>query len=181
MRPVTAVQTSRPEVGVLVDTSSTQLPGVMSALSQNGIHVSVGVDSAPSSATQLAFRQSGDQVVPRLNGGGVVRWIGTRGLLHRLVERMGYRHPFLYASSGPSVGQWWMAHGAGGRLVAGAVKLSDRDDSIGALRPGEVVELSASQASSLSPLIVKLDRRLRAQHLKAVPLGRLMHDASRPA
>jgi hypothetical protein len=178
IRPVTAVKTSRPEVGVLVDASSAELPAVMSALSQNGIHVSVGIDRAPPAATQLAVRYSGDQVVPRLNGGGVVRWIGTRGLLHRLVERMGYGHPFLYASSGPSVGQWWMAHGAGGRLVAGAVKLSDRDDSLGALHPGEVVELSASQPSSLSPLIVKLDRRLRSEHLKAVPVGRLMHDAS---
>ncbi len=181
MRPVTAVQTSRPEVGVLVDASSAQLPAVMSALSQHGIRVSVGVDRAPSIATQLAVRYSGDQVVPRLNGGGVVRWIGTRRLLGRLGERMGYSHHFLYASSGPSVGQWWMAHGAGGRLVAGAVKLSDRDDSLGALHPGEVVELSASQATSLSPLIVKLDHRLRAEHLKAVPLGRLMHDAARPA
>jgi len=181
MRPVTAVQTSRPEVGVLVDASSTQLPAVMSVLSQDGIHVSVGVDRAPSTATQLAFRYSGDQVVPRLNGGGVVRWIGTRRTLNRLVERMGYGHPFLYCSTGPSVGQWWMAHGAGGRLVGGAVKLSDRDDSLGALHPGEVVELSASQPTSLSPLIVKLDRKLQAEHLKAVPLARLMHDAGRPA
>src|SRR5437763_983270 len=53
MRPVTAVQTSRPEVGVLVDASSTQLPAVMSALSQSGIHVSVGVDRAPPAATQF--------------------------------------------------------------------------------------------------------------------------------
>jgi UDP-glucose 4-epimerase len=181
MRPVTAVQTSRPEVGVLVDASSTQLPAVMSVLSQDGIHVSVGVDRAPSTAVQLAFRYSGDQVVPRLSGGGVVRWIGTRRTLNRLVERMGYGHPFLYCSTGPSVGQWWMAHGAGGRLVGGAVKLSDRDDSLGALHPGEVVELSASQPTSLSPLIVKLDRRLQAEHLKAVPLARLMHDAGGPA
>jgi hypothetical protein len=74
-----------------------------------------------------------------------------------------------------------MAHGAGGRLVGGAVKLSDGDDSLGTLHPGEVVELTASQASSLSPLIVKLGRRLQAEHLRAVPIGRLMHDAGRPA
>jgi hypothetical protein len=74
-----------------------------------------------------------------------------------------------------------MAHGAGGRLVAGAVKLSDNDDSLGALHPGEVVELSTTQTSSLSPLIVKLDQKLHKEHLKAVPLARLMHDAGRPA
>jgi hypothetical protein len=181
MRPVTAVQTVRPEVGVLVDASSTELPTVVAALAQSGIRVSVGVDRAPSSAAVLAVRRSGDQVVPRLGGGGVVRWIGTRRTLNHLVEQMGYGHPFLYCSSGPSVGQWWMAHGAGGRLVGGAVKLSDGDDSLGTLHPGEVVELTASQASSLSPLIVKLGRRLQAEHLRAVPIGRLMHDAGRPA
>ena len=45
--------------------------------------------------------------------------------------QLGYSHHFLYASSGPSVGQWWMAHGAGGRLVAGAVRLQDIDDNVG--------------------------------------------------
>ncbi len=62
---------------------------------------------------------------------------------------MGYRHHFLYASSGPSVGQWLVAQGAGGQLVAGAVRLQDRDDSLGSLHPGEVVEVvvSATRAS----------------------------------
>jgi UDP-glucose 4-epimerase len=181
MRPVTAVQTSRPEVGVLVDAPATQLPSVVSTLSQTGIHVSLGLNRAPSAADQVGFKRSGDQVVPRLNGGGLVRWIGTRGMLHRFAHRMGYSRHFLYCSSGSSVGQWWMAHGAGGRLVAGAVKLDDRDDSVGALHPGEVVEVTAKDASSLSPLVAKLDTKLRAEHLRAVPLGRLMHDAGRPA
>jgi hypothetical protein len=179
MRPVTAVQTSRPEVGVLVDAPLTQLPAVISTLSQSGIHASVGLDRAPSTAAAVGFKRSGDQVVPRLNGGGLVRWMGTRGQLNRLVVRMGYGRHFLYASSGPSVGQWWLAHGAGGRLVGGAVKLSDRDDSVGALRRGEVVELTVDKASSFPQLIATLDRKLRAQHLKAVPVGRLMHDANR--
>jgi UDP-glucose 4-epimerase len=181
MRPVTAVQTNRPEVGVLVDAPATQLPSVVSTLSQSGIHASLGLDKAPSSAAQVGCRRSGDQMVPRLKGGGLVRWMGTRGQLDRFVDQLGYSRHFLYASSGPSVGQWWMAHGAGGRLVAGAVKLSDRDDSVGALHPGEVVELTVTNAGSLSPLISKLDRGLRAEHLSAVPLGRLMYDAGKPA
>ncbi len=180
MRPVTAVQTSRAEVGVLVDAPSSELPAVISTLSHSGIHASLGLGQAPSTANQVGFKRSGDQVVPRLKGGGLVRWMGTRGQLNRLVERMGYGHHFLYTSSGPSVGQWWLAHGAGGRLVGGAVKLSDRDDSLGALRPGEVVEVTADKASSFPQLIAKLEGKLRAQHLKAVTVGRLMHDASKP-
>ena len=59
--------------------------------------------------------------MPQLPNGGLVRWLGTRDQLHDILSELGFDHHFLYASSGPSVGQWWMAHGAGGRLVAGAV------------------------------------------------------------
>jgi hypothetical protein len=180
MRPMTAVQTTRPEVGVLVDAPSNQVSAVVSTLSQSGIQASLGLDRRPSTADAVGFRQSGDQVVPRLRGGGLVRWLGTRGQLGRLAVPIGHKRHFLYASSGPSIGQWWLAHGAGGRLVAGAVKLSDRDDSLGALRPGEVVEVTVDKAGSFSQLIAKLDRKLRAQHLRAVPVGRLMHDARQP-
>jgi hypothetical protein len=70
-----------------------------------------------------------------------------------------------------------MAHGAGGRLVAGAVHLSDRDDAIGHLRAGELIELRAASAAQLLPLLARLRGQLRTQHLRAVPIGRLMHDA----
>ncbi len=56
-------------------------------------------------------------------------------------QRVAGRH-FLYTSSGPSVGQWWLAHGAGGRLIAGAVRLDDHGDTVGHLHPGEVIELT---------------------------------------
>ena len=61
---------------------------------------------------------------------------------------MGFGHHFLYASSGPSVGQWWLAHGAGGRLIAGAVKLDDTRRPLGRLHAGEVVEISVHSAGA---------------------------------
>ncbi len=181
IRPVTAVQTSRPEVGVLVDAPASEVPGIAATLSERGIHASFGLGSVPSGAAWVGFRRLGDQAVPRLGGGGVVRWLGTRGKLDHFADRLGYRHHFLYCSSGPNVGQWWMAHGAGGRLVAGAVKLSDADDSVGALRPGEVVELTVDKSAALRPLLAKLELELRDQHLSGVSLGRLMRDAGTPA
>ena len=71
-----------------------------------------------------------------------------------------------------------MAHGAGGRLVAGAVRLQDSDDSVGHLRPGEVVEFKLAQLLAGAAA----GRQARsaacgADHLRAVPVGRLMHDA----
>jgi hypothetical protein len=61
--------------------------------------------------------------------------------------------------------------------VAGAVLLDDRDDSLGALRPGEVIEVSVTSRTQVRLLIARLCRDLRSQHLTAVPVGRLMHDA----
>jgi UDP-N-acetylglucosamine:LPS N-acetylglucosamine transferase len=177
IRPMTAVATSRPEVGVLVDVPTSQLPAIVRTLSERNIHVSIGLDRAPSSPTETTCRRLGDQIVPRLGGGGLVRWIGTRGTLDRLSDRMGYGRHFPYASSGPSVGQWLVAHGAGGRLVAGAVKLQDADDSVGTVHAGEVIELNGGDATQLLAMLDKVGQRLRAEHLSAVPIGRLMRDA----
>ena len=97
------------------------------------------------------------------------------------MSTMGSGHHFLYASNGPSVGQWWLAHGAGGRLIAGAIRLNDNDDRLGQLRAGEVVELTISSAYDALPLLDKLHGALEANHLAAVPVGRLMRDAGATA
>ena len=113
--------------------------------------------------------------LPRVTTHGIVGWLGTRRELHHLVGT-GRRH-FLYASSGPSVGQWLFAHGAGGRLVAGAVVVDDRGDRFGLLRPGEVVQLIVNTPSEALALVDELALKLHAEHLNAVSVGRLMRDA----
>jgi hypothetical protein len=176
MRPLTAVETARPEVGVLVDVPPAQIPAVSSLLAAHNIQASFACAQAPTHAevNSLTF---GDQVVPLLRGGGLVRWLGTRDQLKDLVGSTGGRHHFLYASSGPSVGQWWLAHGAGGRLVAGAVRLDDGHDPVVSLRPGEVVEVRMTSQSDTASIIEKLAGELAAGHLSAVPVGRLVRDA----
>jgi UDP-glucose 4-epimerase len=176
MRAVTGVTTARPEVGVLIDAPTSELPRLASELSANGMHVSFAFQGAPTSLDAAVF-DNGDQAVPRLPNGGLVRWLKTRAQLHRLLHEIGLGHHFLYASSGPSIGQWWLAHRAGGRLIAGAVRVDDRGDPIGHLRPGEVIEISATSAADALPLLLKLRIELLAQHLSAVPVGRLMRDA----
>jgi hypothetical protein len=177
IRPVTTFETDRPEVGVLIDAPRSQVAAMAGMLSSYGIHASftLGQASSPVETTVLSY---GDQALPRLPTGGLVRWMGARGQLHRLITSMGYGRHFLYASSGPSVGQWLIAHGAGGRLVAGAVRLQDRDDPLGRLRPGEVVEVAVTSPRQLTALLGKLVVGLRANHLAAVPVGRLVRDAS---
>jgi UDP-glucose 4-epimerase len=176
MRPVTAVATSRPEVGVLVDAPAREIPAIANYLSERGIRATFTLaQSAPLQETLVVAY--GDQAVPRLPKGGLVRWIGARDQLHDLITGLGVHRHFLYVSSGPSVGQWWMAHGAGGRLVAGAVRLQDKDDRVGNLHAGEVIELTLTSTRQIPSLIAKLDSRLLTEHLQAVPVGQLMRDA----
>ena len=176
IRPVTGVETDRPEVGILIDAPGHQIPALAGVLAAYGIHASFALGQA-SSPVATSVLSHGDQALPRLPTGGLVRWLGARGELHRLLGLTGYSRPFLYASSGPSLGQWLIAHGAGGRLVAGAVRLSDPQDPLGQLRPGEVIEVTITNEAQLMPLLDKLMFGLRAHHLAAVSVGRLMHDA----
>jgi hypothetical protein len=90
---------------------------------------------------------------------------------------MGFGRHFLYASSGPSVGQWWLAHRAGGRLIGGAVRLDDGDDAFGHLRPGEVIELTVTHATDVLPQLRKLSEDLARADLRAVPVAQLLRDA----
>jgi UDP-glucose 4-epimerase len=174
MRPVTAVATARPEVGVLIDAPVAQIPTIANYLADRGIRASFALARPNQDTLVIAY---GDQAVPRLPNGGLVRWIGARDQLHDLMAELGFHHHFLYASSGPSIGQWFMAHGAGGRLVAGAVRLRDGDDNVGHLHAGEVIELSVNSSRQISSLIGKLDHGLLSDHLRAVTVGQLMRDA----
>ena len=176
MRPTTAVSTAMPEVGVLINAPSSELPVLASALSNYGLHASFAVGQ-PGAATDRAVLNYGDQALPRLPRHGLLRWMGTSDQLHDVLNQMGFGRHFLYASSGPSVGQWWLAHRAGGRLVAGAVQLDDGDDVLGHLRPGQVIELNVQHAADALPLLRKLSDDLDAQGLHAVPVGRLLRDA----
>jgi UDP-glucose 4-epimerase len=178
MRPVTAVTTSRPEVGLLVDVPATQIPALAKALRRRGVDASFAVNRAPTTA-ELRVLPPRDQAIPRLGGGGLWRWLETGDQLHRLTAPLGVyrRHNFIYASSAPSFGQWLVAHSDGGRLVGGAVRLQHSRDVIGTLRMGEVIEVNASRAGDIMRIMNHLCSRLRFEHLHAVSLGRLLHDA----
>jgi hypothetical protein len=152
------------------------VPGIASVLSASGIRVSFAL-AHPPTQSDLRVLNYGDQAVPRLSGGGLVRWLETRDQLHQLLHAMGFSRHFLYSSSGPSVGQWWMAHRAGGRLIAGAVRVDDTGDSLGRLHAGEVIELTVKRTADVLPMLEKLRVALAAGHLNAVPVGQLMHDA----
>jgi hypothetical protein len=182
MRPVTAVYTQRPEVGVLVDAPASSVETLAPVLWERGIHASFAVDHATGRSVPTYLFSYGDQAIPRLRGGGLVRWLETGDQLHRLNGPLGANHHhFVYASSGSSIGQWLLAHSAGGRLIAGQVRLSDRGDRLGALRAGEIIEISGSSPAQILSLVSMLGHALAVDHLRSVCVGQLMRDAGQPA
>jgi UDP-glucose 4-epimerase len=177
MRPVTWVSTTRPEVGLLVDAPARAIPTLAAVLRRDHIAASFGVSQTPTRA-ELRMLRHGDQAIPRLGGGGVFRWLETGDQLHRLTGPLGVRpHDFIYASSGPTVGQWWLAHNAGGQLVGGAVRLLDAQDRVGPLRTGEVIEISGRSTAGVLAILSRVYPLLRENHLRGVSLGQLLHDA----
>jgi UDP-glucose 4-epimerase len=178
MRAVTSVPVTSPEVGLLLDAPARDIPALAGALRQHHVDASFALSRVPTGA-ELRVLRGGDQAIPRLGGGGLVRWLETGDQLHRLTAPLGFarHHGFLYASSGPSIGQWWLAHSAGGRLVGGAVLLSDPDDAVVRFRTGEVIEISVLNPRSALAVMARLCQRLQQEHLQAVSLAKLMHDA----
>jgi UDP-glucose 4-epimerase len=180
IRPTTAVQTDRAQVGVIVDAPPSAIDPIARTLEADGIHASFETPSLSGSQANVVVADD-DQSLPELSNGGLVRWLSTRHQLDRLLGSADIDHHFLYASSGSNLGQWLFAHQAGGRLVAGAVSLHDADDVLGRLHPGEVVQLNVSDRAQLEVVLGKLLRRLDQSNLHAVPVGRLMRDAGQPA
>jgi UDP-glucose 4-epimerase len=177
MRPVTRVSTTRQEVGLLVDVPARQIPALAAALRRDHVAASFAVSEKPTLA-ELGMLRRGDQAIPRLGHGGLLRWLETGDQLHRLIGSQRSRHhAFIYASSGPSFGQWLLAHHAGGKLVAGAVRLRNARAQIGQLQTGEVIEISGQSTTSVLSILGRLCPQLRQKHLQAVSLGRLLRDA----
>jgi hypothetical protein len=172
MRPTTTVSTSRPEVGVIVRAPASSVADVATTLAGQGVHVSFAVDQVPSTPTLEAIQAAGDDALPELRPGGPVRWLGTKGQLHRLTRTLGAPQHFAYVPVKPTIGQYMLARSAGGRPVTGAVLADDRGD-LSPLRAGEIVELQVGRMADLDAMSKALAGQLRARRLSSVPVAEL--------
>ncbi len=118
-----------------------------------------------------------DELVPRLNDSGLIGWVHTDHTLRKLERRLGWHHHFLYASSGPSLAQYFLAKGVGGELVAGKVRISKPGQLPRSLRKGEIVELRVTSLSAARRQLEQLEHMLRDRKLYAVPVETLLKDS----
>jgi hypothetical protein len=177
--PLTAVSLATPQVGLMVDAGVRQVPALARALSAEGIRVSFAVDGVTVANVDSAFDAAAahhDDAFPRLGDGGLFNWFLT-GRELRITRELGWGRRFLYASSGPSLAQWLFAHGDGGRLVAGAVRITATSGPVRKLHPGEVVEIRVQSVTVAERQIRWLSRELRRDHLEGVPVRQLLRDS----
>ena len=128
-KPVDAVETQAPEVGLIVDAPSSQAVDVAEALSSDHASATIALTSSASNGDLAIVRGAGSDVMPRLRPGGPVRWIGTRGQLNKTARSLGLHGHFYYAAPGHgfTFAQEVLGKTTGATPVTGAVKLKPGD------------------------------------------------------
>jgi hypothetical protein len=172
----TSVTTPKDQVAILVDASPSQVPELARAAFNDHVQVSFALESVTTEAVVNA-RFYGDHLVARLSDSGLVGWFHTEAKLHRLERELGLGRHFVYASNGSSLAQYILAHSAGGRLVAGAVRISHVNQIPSKLKLGEVVEIRPSTIKSQLAQLSALSEQLHDQGLNGVPITTLFKDA----
>jgi UDP-N-acetylglucosamine:LPS N-acetylglucosamine transferase len=153
VHPLKHVNTSQPQVGVIVHVPARYAQGVATELASRGIHVSFADDAGvPPREWIASVRSMGDEVIPEVPGSAPLRWVRTRGALRSQARALGLprRFYFLQPRGGLSVGQLVLARTAGATPISGAQRVSATGRlPHGEMRAGDVlvVELDGSPAS----------------------------------
>jgi UDP-glucose 4-epimerase len=169
-KPVTAVKTETPEVGLIVDAPASEAGAVAEELQRQGATASIALTDPAPAGTIAIVKASGSDIVPRLKPGGPVRWIGTRRQLDKTAKSLGISGHFYYAAPGKgfTLAQDLLGHSAHGSPVAGAVKLDIGGRLGNNVDRGDFVEVSVTSGKAWRPWIVRLLGEMRARGLHAV-------------
>jgi hypothetical protein len=168
-KPVSAVDTNGPEVGLIVDAPPSAAAEVARSLQGEGATATIALTSPASPAVVRAVRASGSDVMPRLKPGGPVRWIGTRGQLRKTARSLGIHGHFYYAAPGKgfTLAQEFLGSTTGATPVSGAVKLG-AGQLPGKLDRGDLVEISVGNGTSWRPWLTSIVGHVRVSGLRAV-------------
>jgi UDP-glucose 4-epimerase len=178
LRPATAVETNRPEVGLIVEAPTSVAPSVAAELAHQGGSASIALAGSVSTGTVDQVHSYGSDAVPRLKGGGMVRWIGTRTQLHGEAKRLGLSGHYYYASPerGFTLAQELIGKVQGASPLAAAVHFGGDDQKLGNVHRGDLVEATVD-AGSWRAELDSLCAQLRARGLHAVSAAALVQSA----
>ncbi len=171
------VETSTPEVGLVVRAPAREVTLIASELAGAGIRVSFADDGADASGTIAELRALHDELVPELpHSGSPFRWVRTRGTLRSQARALGLRHRFYFLQppNGLTVGQLVLARTADATPVAGAERLNATGPlPHHRLRAGDVLVVSVNNSHSSLAGLKRIVSWLRSEGLSVEPLGSL--------
>ena len=156
----------------MVDAPAPIVPGLARRLSAHHLHASFALNRSTPPETIATLRQLGDEPIPKLAPGKLVRWLGTAGQLKRTARDLGLAGHFFYAipEKGFTLGQYLLGHIDGATPVA-AVASYAAGNSPGRLDRGDVVELTTgSDGQELQQAMSSLTGELHDRGLEAVPV-----------
>ena len=181
VHPLAHVQTTQPDVGVIVTAPVGAMSQMARTLAARGIHVTFADDARVLSRARIAeLRSLGDQPLPEVPGSEPLRWVHTRSILRHQAHALGLRHRFYYLQprGGLSVGQLVLARSAGALPVCGALRLSATGPlPQRTMRAGDVLVVEAEGSTSVAG-IERIVSWLAAERLGVEPLARLTRSPS---
>jgi UDP-glucose 4-epimerase len=180
IHPITSVSGTGPATALVVDAHGQDASRVAAQLARRHARASFAFSTVPASDVLDALRSYGDEVMPRLQKGGLVRWLGTRGKLRGTAKKLGISGNFFYAvpPEGFTLGQYVLGHTAGATPVGAAVRFT-LDTKATALRAGQVIELALDgNSDQTTALLDQLVSDLRERGLGASPVGTLVRGRS---
>jgi hypothetical protein len=177
VHPLKHVQTSNPDVGLVVRAPASEVTVLAGVLANAGIHASFTDNGLDAKTTIAGLRALHDELVPEVpRSGSPLRWMRTRGTLRSQARALGLHHHFYFLQppNGLTVGQLVLARTAGALPVAGAERLN-ATGSIPhhRLRAGDVLVVSVDGTPSSVVGLERIVSRLRSEGLSVEPLGSL--------
>jgi processive 1,2-diacylglycerol beta-glucosyltransferase len=148
--PIHTIATPRRAVALVVEATPRSARAVAVGLRRRGARATFAFVTPPSGAQLRGLRRDGDALMPQLRRAPTSRWLSERARLRRTAAELGLRShfPFLLPDRELSPGEYLVANTAGGRPVAGAVRVdAGSRRALPPLRAGQVVVVRALSPS----------------------------------
>ena len=177
VHPLKRVQTTEPDVGLVLRTPAGEVTLLAGELARVGIRASFADNGSVSRTTIAGLRALHDELVPEVpHSGSPFRWVRTRGTLRSQARALGLRHRFYFLQppNGLTVGQLVLARTAGATPVAGALRLNANAAlPHGQMRAGDVLVVSVDGSPTSLAGVERIVSWLRSDGLSVEPLGSL--------
>ncbi|HEX2016567.1 MAG TPA: glycosyltransferase [Solirubrobacteraceae bacterium] len=179
-QPTSHVATHQSGVVLILRAPAGHVAALATGLSRVGMHASFAFDRPPSPKTLAALRAAGDDGLPELGRGGLLRWPRTRAALHSEARAMNLPHRFYFlAPRHMTTGQLLLARTIGSaHALTGVARLDSRAPvPQRPLRAGDVVVVTLDGDAAPGSSLGALRSRLSSQGLSAESLSTLISPA----